>query len=481
MISIDFGNSYTKVGIRPAADRPSQILTDASLSLDELNMCVPTLAARLRRSGRESWYFGNDVMQQEQDPGLTVYRNWKPLFFRGVETRLPRGREPAPAPVAAGGAGGLTNQQWEALQKQLGLPDEVRDAIDAAMRSRQKPSAGAAGKTEETDLDMKQVGLGFFRWLGEFVGPVCRKLGLGSLAEVPVRISLPSFGSATKAELLLREMLEEAGWRPDERAPALAEPLANAIGTFTEGVNATHRPGNCGLMPHYGKMFEHTGLLRAMREALLHGGPKVAWAMIVDLGGYTADFAMMGLDLEDIDARLDGEHDGKRRTSHYSEPIGVHTLDGRVRALLSGPRLEAFSELGQDPDQRRLETFHRAVYGKLRTYVLRRAVIGEGEEGQQIRECLAEFAEEVADYAEKFLETYQYTQISDLILTGGGTMIPTVRTALLRRLGGYGNPKVHAYFEPAEAPSRNSHRLGQKLVRGATALGGASVYFDFAQ
>src|SRR5437868_1773040 len=97
MISIDFGNSYTKVAIRPDVDHTAQVMTDASLSLDELNMCVPTLAARLERNGKETWYYGTDVMRHRVDtPGLTVFRNWKPRFFEGVETRL---LPPAPKPV----------------------------------------------------------------------------------------------------------------------------------------------------------------------------------------------------------------------------------------------------------------------------------------------------------------------------------------------------------------------------------------------
>lgn len=489
MISIDFGNSYTKVAIRPSSDRPAELLTDASLALDELNMCIPTLAARLQDKNQERWDFGNDVMQhQVETPGLTIFRNWKPLFFKGVETRLERKRKLALQPVSAsrtpGGskATGLTDEQWHGLQKQLGLPVSARAAIEAAMQATQEiERERISTPAEETDIDIKQVGLGFFRWLRDFVDPVCKKKGLGRVEQIPVRISLPSFGAATKAELLLREILEEAGWLPDRRAPALAEPLANSIGTFTEGRNATHQPRHSNLMPHYGMMFADTGLLRAMREASLHDGPKVAWAMIADLGGYTADFSMIGLNLEDIDSRIAGSCDGKPRAAYYSEPIGVSILDHRIRDLLPESKRRDFDEMELDPDQRRLETFHRLVYGRMRPYRMRRVTVGEGKEMEQIRACVEEFAEEVADYAEKFMEVYQYDRIDDLILTGGGSMIPAVRMQLRNRLERFGIRKTHMYVDPAEPLAKQFHRLPLHLVRGATALGGASVYFDFAE
>jgi len=482
MISIDFGNSYTKVAVRPTANKAAKLMTDKSLTLDEWNVCIPTLAACMEQRGTERWFFGNEVMQQSSGTSrLRVFRNWKPRFFKGVETHLARRvRAPMESAHSSGVFSMLTEEQWSGIKTHLNLPESARAAIEMVMRKDEGTAPSGSG--EETDIDAKQIGLGFFRWLADFVGPFCEKQGLGRISELPVRISLPSFGAATKAEMLLREILEESGWMPAERAPALPEPLANSIGAFSEGRNSVHRPTGRADMPHYGRMFENTGLLRAMRDATLHGGPKTAWAMIADLGGYTADFAMVCLDLEDIDAPVEGTMDGKPRTATYSEPIGVTTLDRRVRRLLDHTKAAAMDELQQDPDQRRLETFHRTVYGgKTRVYRLRQAVIGEGGEHERIQSCVHEFGVEVADYAEKFLEIHQYDRIDDLILTGGGSMIPAVRDELNKRLKRYSVRKTHMYLEPGTKAPSNFHALEPLLVRGATALGGASVYFDFAQ
>jgi hypothetical protein len=486
MLSIDFGNTYTKVGLRLDSDAPGELLKDASLKWDDMNACVPTVAACFEPDGKTAWHYGTDVLKfRENTPGLAVYRNWKPRFFEGPGTRraaAPAGRSVA---VPVGGPAlsappGVTADAWEKLKGTLSPEELVKVWVNLGGGSA-PVAVPAPPAVEETEPIYKHIGLGFFRWLREFFDPVChRRLGRPA-SEVPARVSLPSFGSVAKAEMLLTHILTDAGWRLDDRAPVLPEPLSNAIGTFTEGVNATHLNRT---QPHYGRMFQHTGLLARMREALLNGGPKSAWVLIADLGGYTADFAMVGFDLTDIDARFDGEINGKPRLAHKSRPIGVTDLDSRVRELLPEPKRKALDQAIADPDQQRLESFHKNCFGHLGRHTLKKVTIGDSaKEKGLIREVIAQFAEEVADDAEGFLDTYQYDQIDDLILTGGGTMIPAVREALCKRLSHYGVRKVHLYMADGENPvsSIPPHPLKSVLVRGATAIGGASLYFDYAE
>lgn len=480
MLSIDFGNTYTKVSLRLDSDAPGELLKDDSLKWDDLHVCVPTVAACFASGNESVWYYGTDVLKfRENTRGLTVYRNWKPRFFEGPGTR----RITAPArlalPVPVGTATlaappGITADAWETMKFTLAPQDLLNLWV--------KLDGGAtvSADAEVTEPIYKEIGLGFFRWLRQFFDPVCRRLLKMPASEIPARVSLPSFGGVAKAEMLLTHILSEAGWRLADRAPVLPEPLANAIGTFTEGVNATHQNRTA---PHYGRMFQHTGLLARMREATLHGGPKSAWVLIADLGGYTADFAMIGLDLEDIDARFDGQIDGKPRLKHSSKPIGVTDLDGRVRALLPEPKQKALDQIVADPDQQRLESFHKNCFGHLGRHTLKKITIGDSaKEKAAIREVIAHFAGEVADDAEGFLDIYQYGKIDDLILTGGGTMIPAVRQVLCQRLSHYGVRKVHLYMAAGEklGSSIPPHPLKSTLVRGATAIGGASVYFDYA-
>lgn len=484
MLSIDFGNTYTKLGVRKNGDSRAMLLTDGSLKWDDgLFACVPTLAACHKTARNEKWYFGTDVMRfREQTPGLAIYRNWKPRFFDGVsENRRPP--SPVSRPLRVGSSlpapPGISDGAWQTIL--TSLPQAQVQEIWASLAGQSAtPQLQAESNSEETDLDFKWIGLGFFRWLLAFIDPICRKAIGVSARDVPVRISLPSFGSVAQAELLLKEILSEAGWTLDDRVATLPEPLSNAIGTFTEGLNVTHRQG---ASPHYGRMFANTGLLARMREATLANGPRTAWVLIADVGGYTTDFAMVGLDLEDIDARLEGLVDGRRRLAHQSEALGVTNLDQQLRDRLAPVKRQALMEIMNDPDQQRLETFHRNCFGRTGRYATRRAIIGDTRaERQMIQELVTTFAEQIADDAERFLETHQYDHIDDLILTGGGTMITAVREALCSRLQRYGLVTVHFGAEPPERQFAGirSHTLMSQLVRGATAIGGASIYFDFA-
>jgi hypothetical protein len=485
LICIDFGNTYTKVGIRPDPNSASVILEDASLTgFGELNIFIPTVAGRLEKNGKEQWIFGNDVQKYPRNtPGLTIYRNWKPLFFDENES-LESTRELVEvvsnsSREAAGK--NLPNDEWAVVKRILGLGEEDRALIEEVV-ARKKSVEHNGASPSQTDMDVKFVGRGFFEWLKNFVAPICQSHGFGKIERIPTRITLPSFGSVSKSELLLMELLEDAGWKLDKKSPTLSEPLANAIGTFSEGLNTVYKPqGSAKKSPNYASMFQNTGLLEVVRKAILSDGPKVSWVMIADLGGFTLDFAMVGLRLDDIDSRFGGTINGHPQIAKHSEAIGVTTLDKRVRVVLNPEKRALFEDLEKHPDQKLLESAHRFIYGKLRPIRLRNVTIGEGEEGRRIGKVIHQFSMEIAEYAEKFLQLYQYERIDDLVLTGGGMMIPSVRDILIEKLQStYGIRKVHMYMPEGPAIQGTKHAMSQKLVRGATALGGASVYFDYA-
>jgi hypothetical protein len=478
VLSIDFGNSYTKVALRPGREERTNTIKDGSLSFDETNICIPTVAAEQTVLGQPTWHFGTDATRfTGETEGLIVYRNWKPHFFERGTLAAPK---PARIPVGAGRARagappGITEAAWAAMQQTLSPLQ-----LDQIWTSLANPASFEDEKEEVTEPEHRVIALGFFRWLREFVDPVClKRIGLHA-HNVPVRISLPSFGNMTKAELLLREILDEAGWKLDETAPVLPEPLSNALGTFTEGANATRQRG---AHPDYSVMFGNTGMLRRMHDAILGRGRSVAWALIVDVGGYTTDFAMVGIDLKDIDARLEGQIDGKKRLSHLSKPLGVSALDRRLLAVLPEAKQKALEEVLAD--QQRFEAFHRVCYGKTHRYTLKSTTIGDTPaEKKVVGDVVQKFAEDTADAVETFLEVHQYEEIDDLILTGGGTLVPKVRDALCARLSKYAprGLKVHTHFADGETipGAKQPHKLPLELVRGATAVGGASVYFDFA-
>jgi hypothetical protein len=77
MLSIDFGNSYTKVAIRGDRNEVTKAYDERTLQYDEDKICIPTLTALVTdASGRDRWYFGTQVALLKDTPRVRVYRNW---------------------------------------------------------------------------------------------------------------------------------------------------------------------------------------------------------------------------------------------------------------------------------------------------------------------------------------------------------------------------------------------------------------------
>lgn len=423
IVTIDFGNSYSKVGIRTDQSADSQPATDESLVWDEeLNVCIPTAAAHAKRLGRSRWFYGVDLRKLPSNAnGVTVHRNWKPAFFDEAETDL-------------------------------------------------KPA------------QIDEIGVGYFRWLKDFINPVLEQMGFENVNDVEARITLPSFGSQTKAERRLISVLNEAGWKSPEIAPSLPEPVANAIGVFSGGKNVMWQPVEYedDLYPNYAKMFGGTEFFERMGSHPLNGQPNLHWVMMADLGGYTFDCAMVGFDLNTLDIPRNEKVGGKKRFATHSEPIGVSELDMRLRESLPSAKLETLEGILEEMDQQRLERFHKTIYQNQDAYIARGDVtIGEGSEMNDIQDVVQGFANEVADLAEKFIEIHQYPRVDELILTGGGCNIPAIRETLCKRLERYRYANAYVPSMAEEHLPYNYRRVEPLQVRAATALGGCSVFFDY--
>ncbi len=480
-LSIDFGNSFTKIGIRPAAPvneegkafSSADLLQDDWLRMDENNFCIPTLAARGEENGRETWWFGNEVVAKASNrAGVEIYRNWKPRFFEDVETHL----NGAPNPPSEEG---LAPADWESVQGDYGVA--TAPAVRVATQPRVATSSDA--------FPVREIGLGYFTWLRNFVNDYCVARGLPEIDQVPVRITLPSFGAQTAAAHRLVELLAEAGWCPAQLRPAVAEPVANSIGIFSEGRNAIWTPPPMpagmprGTFAFYPEMFGDSLFFTATRNyACLNNDyemDRTHWVFVADLGGYTADFAMLGFDLARPDRAFEEAAAAEGRFAHYSEPIGIAGLDAEVRAGLPENQRAAFDSMLHSVDPR-LETFHRLFYATYRPFRSEGVRIGEGDGViDQVRESVDGFAQRVATFAERFLDMHQFERVDQLLVTGGGYNVPAVRDALVRKLETYQLQRVYRPINRQEGPVPDRHAaLDARSVRGSTALGGASVYFE---
>jgi hypothetical protein len=74
---------------------------------------------------------------------------------------------------------------------------------------------------------------------------------------------------------------------------------------------------------------------------------------------------------------------------------------------------------------------------------------------------------------------HQFERVDQLLVTGGGFNVPAVREALVAKLDDFDLQRVYRPVSRLETELDSRHaRLNATLVRGATALGGASVYFE---
>ncbi len=419
LISIDLGNAYTKIAIRRELGEDARLAQDASLGLDGgLGISVPTVAAHAVRRGEDHWWFGSDVARLAgTSASVEVHRNWKPdLLAR---------------PLKAG--------------------------------------------------DMHRgLAVGYFRWLRhEFLPPVAARLDL-DLKRVGTRLALPALALDKAIQRSVLDIVTEAGFVLADVAPLVTEPVANAIGVFSRGRNIVWQTDpSSSPRPQIGKMFEESTFLDAVRARTLEKSDRTDhWALVVDLGAFTVDCAMVGFDVEELDTPLEGRLAGKRRLSARSWPTGIAELDRRLIDHLPEDKALGFLGAIQHPDSRRLEAVHHNLYGVRQPYVLPSGVIlGESRDTDLIETVLWSFAAEIADQVEAFLEDGGHDRVDTLILTGGGLFVRPVSDRLCARMSQFGIQGVYL-------PSGSTHLplggvLPPELVRGATALGGGSIYFDF--
>jgi len=439
IVSIDFGNSYCKVGIRTQRNGESSPISDEGFQFDESNICIPTIVGQDTRKGK--FLFGTEVIAAGD--GVRVYRNWKPLFFEA---------------------------STQASQ------DQLKDALVA------------------DGHDVEELAMGYFAWLKRQIEPICRlNHGIKSLSQIPVRITLPAFGAMAAAQERLSGLLKDSGWSLSDRTSTIAEPFANAIGVFSQGRNAVWNPpamsGGIPLpgetddvMPHYRNMFGQSAFLEAFTDyAMSDDKDPVHWVLVADLGGYTLDFAMLGFNLEDLSHTFTTDQESGLRPlfARKSYALGVMDLDQMMHDALPADQQAAMREMNSDVEQARLETFHRMFYANFQPFRVRTTQIGGNGTQDQARKAMNDFSQLITRRVSQFMDAYQYDRVDQLILTGGGSNIPAVRQALIAALQPGHTHCALTQAEWYDCVQENFTRLEHHLVRGATGLGGTSVYFEF--
>jgi hypothetical protein len=461
LFAVDFGCSYTKVALRSAADQDAGLIDDPSLNLDPLGVCVPTIVVMDRTGLVPKAICGPKACDRPEAKGVTVYRNWKPKLF-----------EPATDHAPTGLTALLRSAELRELAKRFQVSQaELRGVEEVLAVSRKSVTTAVADPPSESDpQEFGDVAYEFFAWLRQLVLGVAQRRGVADPHRIPIRLCIPNLEGVSTPELTAPRLLaavEAAGWPLDPDGPLLAEPFANAIGILTRGMNRVHTPkGVDGERLNLSAMMGHAPLIEAYRASR-----DEHIILLIDIGTFTTDIAALQFNTTELDDTPPVVHD-------LSVPLGISNLDQEFQLCLPEKKADWFSHTSTE--QR--EKCKARIYGEGKPYVARLAGdIGTPSEMPAVIERIDRFAEQVIDHVRAFCHTNELDEFDELILTGGGGHIPAVQTTILTAFRSSLRPGGRVHIPVTKRATGSQFTwipIPPKLTRGATALGGCSIFFD---
>ncbi len=434
-----------------------------------MGFCVPTVVALERPPGSQLRFeFGSRAADMTTAGDVVVYRNWKKSLF--LKPRTDGGHHsPLEAMLASGELSNLATR-FDVPQAQLTY---LRQLVAAARGLMAGPGRAMSAESQE-HKNATILTAHYFKWLREQVLAACDRLpAIGLKYEaIPVRIAVPAFAHGRGVEThpgcqALMEALRRAGWPLHPEQPLVTEPYSNAIGVLTKGKNHLLKAGKINL----GGMFTHGPLITVMKEPKDHPSYRV---MVIDIGEFTTDFG--GVELNTKGETI-SDPDAAFAFSQHSVPVGVSDLDTLVAAVLP---TEKANWLRQAPGFER-EAFRRSVYGEGKAFSTNTVGrVGALAEGEAIREAIQTFGRQLAGAVAEFCDGRTPASMQELILTGGGSTISTVRDTLQQAAQHGGNTYVRTYAPAVRKTAGGPPivKLDTEMVRGGSAMGGTSIYFE---
>jgi hypothetical protein len=436
LVSIDLGSAYTKVAIRRDWNGESDLLRDLPFASDEVDFCVPSVVARVEARGDARWLIGAAAAAQAPGDGVRIFRYWKARLFS-------------------------TDPQARTSRDEMGQAAEAYDGDD-----------------------YEHVATQFFRGLRESLE---RSRYGADVAASAVRVCVPRIDVADM-DGRVGSILHAAGWRPAHGRVTVYEPESNACGMFTRGRNATWYPPAAPFTPRAGrslhlmKMLEPEGLLQALRRMSGSFG-----VLVVDIGGFTTDFGYV-----EFDTSFSSDDWHRPRIIQQSYELGIRELDQAIYDSLGDDAQRAIRQLSPSEwDALKVDLYRGApvTIGNIGGTPRR---IGGGEDAERTAEALRDFANRLITVRDTFLRDHVGGPISAQTLTGGGSMIAPLHRAVVQALAADGDARMYDLLDEDEPRQTLGLRGGrvdereveararrnQELVRGGSAIGGSSVFFE---
>ena len=437
VLSIDLGSAYTKLAIRRGWQDPSELLRDLPLAAPDVDFCIPSVVTRVETPAGPEWLTGSAAASRAPGDDVTIYRYWKARLFS----------------------------------------EHPEDQAE-------HDSLGRSGQGHDLD-DFEEVAVHFFR--GMKASLEREPFGL-DLETTAVRVCIPRLERSARAEARITTILERAGVRPARGRPTVFEPESNAVGVLARGRNATWFPPRINFMPSPGRalqlreMLEPEGLLQALRRISGSFG-----VLVIDIGGFTTDFGYV-----EFDTSFSSDDWQRPDIVQNSYELGIRELDHAVFELLTPEAQEAVEALPSSEWDAHKARLYRGETVALTRPNGRPVVLGAPEEAERIAAAITAFAARVTQARDHFAQGHVRGPIDAQTLTGGGTMIPAIRAALTQALSARGGAEVSDLLDPDE-PRRTfaardepateeavlaRARRNLELLRGGSAIGGSSVFFE---
>jgi hypothetical protein len=424
------GSAFTKLSVRAGWDGVSALVRDLPSAETDTHFCIPSVVARVESSGRTEVLIGAAAASQLPGERVTIIQNWKAGLFSNSSSNLRS-------------------------------PDGAGHDPDQAVR----------------------VAVEFFNGLHQSLGDFSFHR---DVRELPVRVSVPKLEGGKDHTKLIRQILLDAGWNAPTDVSTVFEPESNAIGILSRGRNATWTPAVQDFRPlpersiAMQRMLE-PGIASAFSNMRDHYG-----VLVTDIGAFTTDLSFVK-----FDSSFQTDNWNRPQVTQISYELGVSELDPAVFKVLSGEAqsaISAESSTAWEVHKRRLYAGKASKFAQPSGGTV---IVGDGPEAAAIAHEVAVFAGRVCAARAKFRARLGADRVHTEFLTGGGSQIPIVRAMLGQCIVDDGglfsdlqDPRepdqaVKAGVGPMTTSAKERRvRLNNELVRGASAVGGASVFFE---
>lgn len=339
------------------------------------------------------------------------------------------------------------------------------------------------------DAELETVAEKFFIGLRDFL-----KSQKVNVAGYRTRLCIPKLVRSGAVGSTLLKLAASAGFNQAEIRPYIFEPEANVLGILTRGQNKIwQKDRSVSPQPVIGAMLEPktSKLFDQLRKNALTGKVRKHSILVVDIGSFTTDFGLVTHHFDEVDDF------NKPHVVQMSTPLGVRDLDADVKRRLDPTVVEALQEKSVGEWERMKSQLYQGKPAAIKGRKGAAIQVGSStSDKQKVLAAIDDFAVRISRAIEDFCRK-QVTFADEVILTGGGAMIASLRNAIIQRIVTNGMKRIIDLLDP------NEHReivlqirtatgwvddvkgiqarltKNRQLVRGGSAVGGCSVLIDF--